>query len=201
MTTQSLTVNDALGQLRPYLSDDFLRAWRKVTLALGYRTVGKALAALSPKARPKAEQNEATAAYLEGLDAELVEVETFFQEFPRLTNPPIRTVSRMRKGKGIYTKSGMRTVEQIIVDDTLAGRLKERGIAVEYNKRRGQWWADCEDEAWGRDVSLEELFGQRAGAPGYTFDDVLPMYRKAVEYKAAIPQIKREIALVRKNGA
>ena len=53
MTTQSLTLNEAVGQLRPYLTDDFLRAWRRVTLALGYRTVGKAVAALAPKATPK----------------------------------------------------------------------------------------------------------------------------------------------------
>jgi hypothetical protein len=30
------------------MSDDFLRAWRRVTMALGYRTVGKAVASVKP---------------------------------------------------------------------------------------------------------------------------------------------------------
>jgi hypothetical protein len=47
MTTPSLTVEQAIGQLR--LTDEQLRIWRKVTLVLGFRNVGKALSAIAPR--------------------------------------------------------------------------------------------------------------------------------------------------------
>jgi len=48
MVSSTMTAGDALDQLRPLMTDDFLRVWRRVTLALGYRTVGKAVATLKP---------------------------------------------------------------------------------------------------------------------------------------------------------
>jgi len=55
MVSSTMTAGDALDQLRPLMSDDFLRAWRRVTLALGYRTVGKAVATVKPNgAKPTA---------------------------------------------------------------------------------------------------------------------------------------------------
>jgi len=208
MVSSTMTAGDALDQLRPLMSDDFLRAWRRVTLALGYRTVGKAVASLAAKGKVATAKQaaytltEADQEYITGLESQLVEAEVFFQDFPMLTNPPLRTVHRFHARKGIYAKgTSWGQTEQITVSSTLADRLRERGRPVEYNKRTGIWWADVEDEAWGQDVNLEELFGQRAGEPGYSFDDVLPMYRKALAFKATIPQIRREIATVRKNGA
>jgi HPt (histidine-containing phosphotransfer) domain-containing protein len=190
------------------MSDDFLRAWRRVTLALGYRTVGKAVASLAAKGKVATAKHaahtltEADQEYITALESQLVEAETFFQEFPMLTNPPIRTVHRFHARKGIYAKgASWGPTEQITVNEELARRLKGRGRAVEYNKRTGQWWADVEDEAWGRDVNLEELFGARAGSAGYEFDDVLPMYRRAVAFKANIPYIQAEIARVQVEGA
>jgi len=47
MTTPSLTVEQAIGQLRP--SDDFLRTWRKVGMIVGYRNLGRALSAIAPR--------------------------------------------------------------------------------------------------------------------------------------------------------
>ena len=212
MVSSTMTAGDALDQLRPLMSDDFLRAWRRVTMALGYRTVGKAVASLAAKGKVATAKQAATSKeytlteadteYITALESQLVEAETFFQEFPMLQNPPIRTVHRFHARKGIYAKgTSWGQTEQITVDSTLADRLRERGRAVEYNKRTGIWWADVEDEAWGRDVNLEELFGARAGEPGYTFDDVLPMYRRAVAFKANIPYIQAEIARVQVEGA
>ena len=208
MVSSTMTAGDALDQLRPLMSDDFLRAWRRVTLALGYRTVGKAVASLAAKGKVATAKHaahtltEADQEYITALESQLVEAETFFQEFPMLQNPPIRTVHRFHARKGIYAKgASWGPTEQITVGSTLADRLRERGRAVEYNKRTGLWWADVEDEAWGRDVNLEELFGARAGSAGYEFDDVLPMYRRAVAFKANIPYIQAEIARVQVEGA
>jgi len=207
MVSSTMTAGDALDQLRPLMSDDFLRVWRRVTLALGYRTVGKAVASLARKDKPATAKQaaytltEADQEYITSLESQLVEAETFFQEFPMLTNPPIRTVHRFHARKGIYAKgASWGPTEQITVGEELARRLKERGIGAEYTKRTGIWWADVEDEAWGRDANLEEMFGARAGEPGYTFDDVLPMYRKAVAFKANIPCIRAEIARVQVEG-
>jgi len=207
MVSSTMTAGDALDQLRPLMSDDFLRAWRRVTLALGYRTVGKAVASLAAKGKVATAKHaahtltEADTEYITGLESELVEAETFFQDYPTLANPPLRVVSRFRRRKGVNAR-GMKQemVEQIAVDNTLASRLKERGIAVEYNKRLGQWWADCEDEAWGQDVHLEETFGARIGDNGHGFDDLLPKYRQARAYKERIPQIQAEIVRVQLEG-
>ena len=208
MVSSTMTAGDALDQLRPLMSDDFLRAWRRVTMALGYRTVGKAVASLAAKGKVATAKHaahtltEADQEYITALESQLVEAETFFQEFPMLTNPPIRTVHRFHARKGIYAKgASWGQTEQITVNEELARRLKGRGIGAEYNKRTGIWWADVEDEAWGRDVNLEELFGARAGTAGYEYDDVLPMYRRAVAFKAAIPGLRAEIARAQVEGA
>ena len=49
MTTPSLTVEDAIGQLRPHVTEDFLRTWRKVGMIVGYRNLGRALSAIAPR--------------------------------------------------------------------------------------------------------------------------------------------------------
>jgi hypothetical protein len=209
MVTSTMSMDDALGQLRPLMTDDFIRAWRKVTLALGYRQVGKAVASLAAKSKPTTAQapskaytlTEADQEYITSLESQLVEAETFFQDYPTLRTPPIRTVSRIRARKGLYGKgSTVGMVEQIAVEPVLASRLKERGIAVEHNKRSGLWWADVEDEAWGKDVNLEEMFGARMAQTGHTFDDVLGLYRKAVSYKADMLNVQGEIARVLVEG-
>jgi len=209
MVSSTMTAGDALDQLRAAgLTDDLARVFRRACMVVGYRNVARAVASLARKDKPATAtapahvMTEADQEYITALESQLVEAETFFQEFPMLQNPPIRTVHRFHARKGIYAKgASWGPTEQITVGSTLADRLRERGRAVEYNKRTGLWWADVEDEAWGRDVNLEELFGARAGSAGYEFDDVLPMYRRAVAFKANIPYIQAEIARVQVEGA
>ena len=49
MTSPTLTLNDAIGQLKPLINDDFLRTWRKVGMIVGYRNLGRALSAIAPR--------------------------------------------------------------------------------------------------------------------------------------------------------
>ena len=211
MVTSTMSMDDALGRLRRAgMTDDHFREFRNVGLVVGYRNIARAIAGLARKDKPATAQatvskeytlTEADQEYITSLESQLVEAETFFQDYPMLRTPPIRTVSRIRARKGLYGKgSTVGMVEQITVDETLAGRLKSRGISVEFNKRSGLWWADVEDEAWSRDVNLEEIVGDRIGQNGHTFDDVLGLYRRAASYKADVLNVQAEIARVLVEG-
>ena len=200
MTAPSLTVEQAIGQLKP--TEDFLRTWRKVGMIVGYRNLGRALSAIAPRKGTVKGNVGAQAAKRELTDDELDDLqalqervfatEMWFDTYPAFDKVPIRTVSRFRKRKGLLARGVSQSmIEQIGVNAEVAGHLKSRGIAVEYDKRDGdRWWADCEDQAWGQDVFLEEWFGARAGTEGHTFDDLLPMFRKALALKAELPRLQ-----------
>jgi len=80
MTTPSLTVEQAIGQLR--LTDEQLRIWRKVTLVLGFRNVGKALSAIAPRkgavkgiVEAQVADSEPTAVYVAKVEATAAAIE------------------------------------------------------------------------------------------------------------------------------
>jgi hypothetical protein len=216
MTTQTLdrkpiTIDDAIEALRPHLSPEFLKTYRRVTLALGFRQVGKAIAGLAPRSTatkpvkaalaPSHTLSEADNDYIMGLEAQLVEAETFFQCYPLLDTKALRTVVRRRKRAGVLAKGFTRdSVEQLVVSPSVAETLHRDNRPVEFDKKTGKWWADCEDQAWGQDIYLEELFGGQAGRPGHTEDDILPMLRKAQEHRQNLKWINSEIARAQREG-
>jgi len=208
MTTVTITPEDAARQLLPHVDADFLKLYRALTLQLGFRQVGKALAAGVKIARdarktpaPAYELTEADSDYIMGLEAQLNEAETFFQCYPLLDCKALRTVVRRRKRAGVLAKGFTRdSVEQLVVSPAVAETLHRDNRPVEFDKKTGKWWADCEDQAWGQDIYLEELFGGQAGRPGHTEDDILPMLRKAQEHRQNLKWINGEIARVQKEG-
>jgi len=217
MTTPSLTVEDAIGQLRPHVTEDFLRTWRKVGMIVGYRNLGRALSAIAPR-KGAVTVNVAPHVLtddelddLQELQEQLFAAEMWFDTYPAFAGKlPLRTVIRTRKRKGLLARGSWHgQVEQIAVTREMAEHVKHHySIDVEPDKKAtrarrngkggitaGQaesdrWWADCEDQAWGQDVFLEEWFGARAGTEGHTFDDLLPMFRKALALKAELPRLQ-----------
>jgi len=209
MVTSTMSMDDALGQLRPLMTDDFIRAWRKVTLALGYRQVGKAVASLAAKSKPTTAQapskaytlTEADQEYITSLESQLVEAETFFQDYPLLRNSPLKVNSRWRPAPNAFHPHKTRQeIEQLAVSAEMAQTLRMRGKHVDFDKRTNTNWLDSEliDEAYGKDVNLEEIYGARAGTEGHTFDDLLGLYRKAASYN--VTGIQGEIARVLVEG-
>ena len=222
MTTPSITVEQAIGQLKP--TEDFLRTWRKVGMIVGYRNLGRALSAIAPRKGAVKGIVEAQAAKRELTDDELDDLQTlqerifaaemWFDTYPAFAGKlPLRTVIRTRKRKGLLARGSWHgQVEQIAVTREMAEHVKHHySIDVEPDKKAtrarrngkggitaGQaesdrWWADCEDQAWGQDVFLEEWFGARAGTEGHTFDDLLPMFRKALALKAELPRLQAQM--------
>jgi len=201
MTTPSLTVEDAIGQLRPHVTEDFLRTWRKVGMIVGYRNLGRALSAIAPRKGAvkgiveaqvgKRELTDDELDDLQALQEQLFAAEMWFDTYPAFHKVPLRTVSRFRKRTGLLAKGACQLmVEQIAVNAEVAEHLRQRGVPVECHSLTNSWWADCEDQAWGQDVFLEEWFGARAGTEGHTGDDLLPMFRKALALKAEIPRLQ-----------
>ena len=86
MTTPSLTVEQAIGQLR--LTDEQLRIWRKVTLVLGFRNVGKALSAIAPRKGAVTGKVEAQVADSESLEARLASMVIIHEGPLRLPSTP-----------------------------------------------------------------------------------------------------------------
>jgi len=53
MVSSTMTAGDAADQLRPLMPDDLLRAFHRLGMAVGYRNLARAIAALAPKATGK----------------------------------------------------------------------------------------------------------------------------------------------------
>lgn len=209
MTTATLSVEDAVGQLRPHLTDDALRAIRDLGRVVGFRNLARALSVIAPKGKAAHVLTDDELDRLQELEEQMLAAECFFAEYPAFAGAiPLRTVIRTRKRTGILARGSWHgQVEQIAVTREMAEHVKHHyGVEVEPAKkatkarRNGKggvtagrnesdtWWADCEDQAWGQDVYLEEWFGARASE--HTSDDLLPMFRKALELKASIPRLQ-----------
>ena len=86
MTTPSLTVEQAIGQLKP--TEDFLRTWRKVGMIVGYRNLGRALSAIAPRKGAVKGIVEAQAADSESLEARLASMVIIHEGPLRLPSTP-----------------------------------------------------------------------------------------------------------------
>ena len=218
MTTQTIdrkpiTIDQAIEAMRPHLPPELIADVKRFGQVFGFRNIAKAIAGLAPRstATPKTVKaalapshalTEADHDYIAGLEAQLNEAETFFQCYPLLDTKALRTVSRCRRGRGILARGAKpKMVEQIVVSAAVAATLKRDKHPVEYDKRNDKWYADCEDQAWGQDIYLEELFGGQAGTPGHTEDDILPMLRKAQEHRQNLKWVNSEIARAQREGA
>ena len=202
MTSPTLTLNDAIGQLKPLINDDFLRTWRKVGMIVGYRNLGRALSAIAPRKGAVKGNVGAQAAKRELTDDELDDLQTlqervfaaemWFDTYPAFNKVPLRYRTVTRKRTGHLARGSYKTrQEQIGVNADVAAHLRTQGIVVDHARADGErYWADCEDQAWGQDVFLEEWFGARAGTEGHTGDDLLPMFRKALALKAELPRLQ-----------
>jgi len=208
MTTQSLTLNGYVDQLRDAgFTDDLLRTFRRAGQVVGYRNLARALAALAPKGKAKPTAHvltEADTEYIASLETQLIEAETFFQDYPLLQAIPLRINWRWRDDTRSFKPRKIRQeIEQLSISADMAQQLRLEGRHVDYDKRSNTHWLDSEliDEAYGKDGELSEIFGVRTDEPGHSYDDLLGKYRQARDFKAAIPGLRAEIARAQVEGA
>ena len=217
MVSSTMTAGDAADQLRPLMPDDLLRAFHRLGMAVGYRNLARAIAALAPKgkavanlagvttAKPAAHVlTEADTEYITSLESQLVEAETFFQDYPLLQAIPLRINWRWRDdARAFHPRKIRQEIEQLSISADMAQQLRLQGKHVDYDKRSNTHWLDSEliDEAYGKDGKLSGIFGARTDEPGYSYDDLLGKYRQARDFKAVIPGLRAEIARAQVEGA
>lgn len=158
--------------------------------------------AARPEAAPTVDELEGR---VQAFDAEVLRLKRHEMELQIYLNSDntshmyasTRRVSRPRGRKGIQAlgmgKPQMTQVDQVTVSDRVAMQLKERGLHVEFDKRRGVWWADFEDEVWGADDWMTQAFGERAGQQGYSFDDAGSLLKEAEAKKRELGSVQAEL--------
>ena len=171
MTTATITL--------PPVTPAFQQAVRELAMQVGWRNVAKRIAYGPVRNQPQTPELRALR------EQERREAEMYLAEDnPVLNYCGYRKVKVLRKPHSLYGALTERPrptqIEQVTVTERLAIMLRDRGRPVNRD-RRGQWWADVEDEVWGSDDWGTECFGDRWGQHPYTFDNALNLLRQADE--------------------
>jgi len=205
VTTPTLTVEQAIGQLR--LTDEQLRIWRKVTLVLGFRNVGKALSAIAPRKGAATGTVAPQVADSESLEARLATMVIIDQGPLRLPSVP-----RKRSSWDYRPMTMARAVKMIptVYTPAIVAAIRKWHVEHPYNPAK---WPFCSSMAKGKGYAVDitdatlakyeakECCGATMGIMESWDKTVSAVYQCAVNPKHTKPAMPKTPASIRTKKA
>jgi len=205
MTTPSLTVEQAIGQLKP--TEDFLRTWRKVGMIVGYRNLGRALSAIAPRKGAVKGIVEAQAADSESLEARLASMVIIHEGPLRLPSTPRKRSSWDYRP---MTMGRAAKMPPTVYTSAIVAAIRKWHVEHPYNPAL---WPFCSSMAKGRAYAVDQTDATLAkyeakeccGAPMGIMESwdetVEAVYQCAVNPKHTKPALSKQATALQKANA